>query len=341
MAMGDTSIERSRSEIVYTIPIEMVVPSQKARERLDTFLTRELPHVTRNKIQQLIRKGAITVNGQKVKPNHLVKPHEKIHIEFPKPTPVELIPENIPLDIIYEDEYLLVVNKAPGMVVHPACGHPSGTLVNALLGHAKTLSPSSDPYRPGIVHRLDKDTSGLLVVAKNEKVHQALSKQFEQKIAHREYIALVWGKFEKPSGTIETYLARSKRDRKKIAVSNEGKLAITHYRVKETFDFLTLLELTLGTGRTHQIRVHMAYLGHPVFGDAEYGGRTRGLTGLNRTQTAQAIALLELMPRQALHAKILEFIHPVTQARMRLDSPIPQDFQAVLDRLRNPLEFST
>jgi len=338
--MGEKIQEKNQSEAVHTRLIDMVVPPQKKRERLDTFLTRELPDISRSKIQRLIRNGAVTVDGQKVKPNHLVKPDERIRIELPKPTPVELIPEPIPLDIIYEDGYLLVVNKPAGMVVHPACGHPRGTLVNALLGHAKTLSPSSDPYRPGIVHRLDKDTSGLLVVAKNEKVHQILSKQFEQKMAHREYIALVWGKFAKLSGTIETYLARSKRDRKKIAVSEEGKLAITHYRVRETFDFLSLLDITLGTGRTHQIRAHMAYLGHPVFGDPEYGGRTRGLTGLNRSQTVFAIALLEIMPRQALHAKILEFIHPVTQERMRFDSPIPQDFQSVLDRLRKPSDAS-
>lgn len=339
--MGDKIQEISQSESIHSDSMDMVVPSQKKRERLDMFLTRELPNISRSKIQQLIRDGAITVNGKKVKPNHLVKPYENIHIELPKSTPVELIPEPIPLDIVYEDEYLLVVNKPPGMVVHPACGHARGTLVNALLGHAKTLSPSSDPYRPGIVHRLDKDTSGLLVVAKNEKVHQALSKQFEQKIAHREYIALVWGKFTQSTGTIETYLARSKRDRKRIVVSDEvGKLAITHYQVRETFDFLTLLNITLRTGRTHQIRAHMAYLGHSVFGDPEYGGRTRGLTGLNRAQTAQAIALLELMPRQALHAKILEFIHPVIQERMRLDSPIPQDFQLVLGCLRNPSDFS-
>jgi 23S rRNA pseudouridine1911/1915/1917 synthase len=314
---------------------EITVPEHKSKERLDAFLSRELAQLSRNKIQKLIKDGLITVNGKCVKPNHSVQPLESVSIIIPKPSSSNILPQDIPLEIVYEDEYLLVVNKSAGMVVHPAYGHFEGTLVNALLAHTLNLSLENKPGRPGIVHRLDKDTSGLLVVAKDDEVHESLAEQFSEKTVEREYQAIVWGKLPKSSGTVETLLARSIKDRRKIMVASTGKSAVTHYQVEERFSFLSYMRIYLETGRTHQIRVHMAHIGHPVFGDPTYGGRTRHLTGLNRNDLVFATELLGLISRQALHAKTLGFIHPVLMKKMTFDSELPEDFQNVLEKLKS------
>lgn len=314
--------------------IEFVVPQHKSKERIDIFLSREIANSSRSQIQKWIKNGLVAVDQNPVKVNHLVKPFERISVEIPRPVPPDILPESIPVAIVYEDEHLLVVNKPAGMVVHPAYGHSTGTLVNALLGHCGRLSRENAAERPGIVHRLDKDTSGLLVVAKNDHVHRELAKQFSEKSTSRIYQALVWGQNLHPKGTIDTFLSRSSRDRKMFSVSQAGKNAVTHYQVEKMFDFLSFLELKLETGRTHQIRVHLAHIGHPVFGDPTYGGRTKQLIGLNRSQTAFAVELLNLMQRQALHAKTLGFVHPITQKEMQFDSELPEDMERVLDKLK-------
>jgi len=314
--------------------IEILVQENKGKERLDTFLVREIGRVSRSQVQRLIKEGFVTVDGRDVKPNHLVQPLEKISVFVVESSPLELLPEEIPLSIVYEDDFLLVVNKKAGMVVHPAFGHSSGTLVNALLAHCQKLSTVNEPYRPGIVHRIDKDTSGLLVVAKNDYVHQKLAKQFAEKSVTRRYVAVVWGKFHKSSGTVETLLSRSIKDRRKIKVAAVGKNAVTHFTVEEEFPLTSFLSLQLETGRTHQIRVHLSYIGHPVFGDYNYGGRGRQLGGLNKARTALAMELLSIMPRQALHAKTLGFIHPVTGEQCFFDSELPDDMKHLIDRLR-------
>jgi len=318
--------------------ITISVPERKTKERLDTFLAGQIGQISRSQIQKLIREGLVQVDGNRVKSHHVVRPLEEIVVVFPKPRSPEIVPEDIPLEIIYEDHYLLVINKKAGMVVHPAYGHLSGTLVNALLFYCQKLSGVDDPYRPGIVHRIDKDTSGLLVVAKNNVIHERLAEQFRSKRVTRQYVAVVWGNVKRSSGTVETCLARSVRDRKKIGVTARGKNAVTHFEVQERLPLTTLLRLRLGTGRTHQIRVHLAYMGHPVFGDPTYGGRGRQLGGLNQKQIALGMELLKMMPRQALHAKTLGFIHPVTKKEYFFDSDLPDDIKQLLDRLHQAMD---
>jgi 23S rRNA pseudouridine1911/1915/1917 synthase len=313
--------------------IEVVVPPNKEKQRLDTFLTQVLGTVSRSRVQKVIAEGKVTVNGAPAKSSHLIAPLEKIAICVPRPPKVDVLPENIPLDILYEDEHLLVLNKPAGLVVHPAFGNWSGTLVNALLYRCGDLSSIGGRQRPGIVHRLDKDTSGLMVVAKNDFAHHHLSRQFSEKRTEREYWALAWGRFKKRRGQISTYLARSPKDRTRIAVRPEGKIAITHYEVIEELALLTLVKLKLETGRTHQIRVHLSHISHPVFGDLTYGGRNRQLGALSNQQRQLAAVLLDMMPRQALHAKTLGFVHPVKNELLRFDSELPDDMKQLLTRL--------
>lgn len=318
--------------------IKITVPGGKKKERLDIFLAREIRDISRTRIQKLIHEGMVLINGDTVKAGHRVEPDTEICITLPLAVPQKLEPEAIPLNIVYEDDCLLVVDKPAGMVVHPAYGHRSGTLVHALLHHTRMLSSVNTPERPGIVHRLDKDTSGLLVVAKNDHIHHRLSIQFAEKTTERLYTAVVWGHLKKNAGEIETHLARSTRDRKKVEVSNHGRKAVTLYQVEEKYPLASKMTLRLRTGRTHQIRVHMAHLGHPVLGDPVYGGRGAGLGGLNRQNMTLARELLQIMSRQALHARVLGFEHPVTEKFIRFESEPPEDMRTLLNHLKSAME---
>lgn len=311
-----------------------VVPERKERERIDRFLAGKFSDLSRTMIQKLIEEGRVLVNGAPTKPSHLVSPGEEIDLYVPEPKKPEVEPEPIPLNIVYEDPHLIVIDKPAGMVVHPAFANYTGTLVNALLYHCRDLSGIGGVERPGIVHRLDKDTSGLIVVAKDDRTHQGLAAQFKGKSVQREYIAVVWGHPKPLRGRIETFLGRHPKHRKKIAVLEEGKWAVTNYEVLESFRFLSLVRLVLETGRTHQIRVHMSHIGHPVFGDPVYGGRSRKLGKLPSAEREEAERLLSLMKRQALHARTLGFVHPITGKHLHFESPLPEDMQELLARLR-------
>ncbi len=313
--------------------IRIVVPAKQSKTRIDVYLTHQIQNATRSKVRSAIDAGAVLVNGKQVKASHSVSPGEVIDITLPRPPRTDAKPEDIPLDIVFEDDQLLIVNKAAGMVTHPAYGNYTGTLVNALLHHSSSLSTVNTENRPGIVHRLDKDTTGLMVVAKNDVAHHFLAKQFSRRTIAREYWAIVWGKFREPKGTIEANLGRSKKDRKKVAVTAEGKHAVTDYEVLKEFEFLSLIRLKLRTGRTHQIRVHLAHIGHPVFGDPTYGGRSQTWGGLEGKKSLQAQNLLKLIGRQALHAKTIGFVHPASRELMSFDSDLPADMKEVLSRL--------
>ncbi len=308
----------------------IVVPEHQHKERLDQFLAQRLERITRSHLQKLIKDGKVTIDDKVVKPGHKVKPGEQIIITFPPPRSYNLIPEDIPLNIIYEDESIIVLNKQAGIVMHPAYANLKGTLVNALLHHGENLSTLSGDYRPGLVHRLDKDTSGLIVVAKNDFVHAELAAQFFNRTVQREYRALVWGYFRQKSGKIETLLNRSARDRTRMIISKTGKPAITNYEVLEEYPLISLLRVKLETGRTHQIRVHLSARGHPVLGDGTYGGRNKQIIKLNQKDQQLGLELLRLMPRQALHARTLGFIHPETKKEMLFETDLPPDIQQVI-----------
>jgi 23S rRNA pseudouridine1911/1915/1917 synthase len=313
--------------------LRIVVPTGEHRKRLDVYLTHRVENATRNKVQQAVESGMVLVNGRIVKSSYLLNPHDVIDITFPRPPRMEAMPEDIPLYVVFEDASLLIVNKPAGMVTHPAHGNYSGTLVNALLHHCNHLSTLNTEMRPGIVHRLDKDTTGLMVVAKNDAAHALLAKQFAKRTIDREYWAIVWGRFKSPKGTIDANLGRSKRDRKKVAVTEDGKSAITEYEVLKEFEFLSLVRLHLKTGRTHQIRVHLAHINHPVFGDPTYGGRSNTWNGLAGKDAQSAAKLLLLIPRQALHAKTIGFVHPVSKEFIKFDSELPADMQVILESI--------
>ncbi|MBN1465950.1 RluA family pseudouridine synthase [candidate division KSB1 bacterium] len=315
--------------------LQFVVPSDKKKERLDLFLTHQLPSVTRARLKRLVDEDQVLVNGVPTKAGHSVRPGEVIDIFFPAYESTDLEPEEIPLNIIYEDEYLLVVNKPAGLVVHPAFGNMSGTLVNALLAHCRSLSDVGGPKRPGLVHRLDKDTSGLLVVAKDDVTHVALAEQLSRRKIEREYRAVVWGHLRQKSGRIEAALARNPKDRTKMHVDQRGKCAVTNYEVLEEMTCTSYLKLNLETGRTHQIRVHMMSLGHPVFSDAAYGGRGKQLAALRPAHAKLMQRLLKKFTRQMLHARLLSFRHPTTGEVLAFEAPIPQDMQELIQILRN------
>lgn len=277
------------------------------------------------------------VNGIPVKSNYIINPGDEVEVIIPiTPRPEDSEPENIPLDIIYEDDYLIIVNKPAGMVVHPSLGNFSGTMVNALLFHSQNLSSLNEAGRPGIVHRIDKNTSGLLVVAKDDWTHAELAKQFKAHSLEREYNAICWGIFKEKKGEVLGNIARSKKDRKLFTVSaDDGKFAHTYFEVIEEFDFLSLIKLKLKTGRTHQIRVHMAHLNHHIFGDPEYNGR-RINYGFEMPNIKQKVnILLQMMERQALHAKTLGFVHPHTKEFVKFNSNLPEDFNKVLNYIRH------
>ena len=290
--------------------------------------------MSRSKVKKLIDAGMVKVNSKPVKASHLISPDERIIVQLlPREKPA-FEPEKIPLDIIYEDDYLIVVNKPAGMVVHPGHGNWSGTLMNALLGHNEELLDEGEDFRAGIVHRLDKDTTGLLVTAKDELTLRRLSGQFKAKTVERKYNAIVWGIPKKPQGIIEGNLGRSNRDRKIFTIRPDGKYAMTSYTVLERLDFLSLIELKLSTGRTHQIRVHLSHFGHPVFGDPVYRGRGVNFAGLISYQREICGRCLKIMTRQALHAKTLGFIHPASGEKMSFDSDLPEDMKETLGILR-------
>lgn len=303
--------------------------------RIDKYLMNFIENATRNKIQAAAKNGSIYVNDSPVKSNYKVKPFDKIRVLFEHP-PYEylLTPEDIPLNIVYEDEALLVVNKEAGMVVHPGHGNYSGTLINALTFHFDNL-PNNSSNRPGLVHRIDKDTSGLLVIAKTETAMAHLSKQFFNKTSEREYIAIVWGNVEEDEGTIEGNIGRHPKNRLQNTVylnddEEKGKPAVTHYKVLERLGYVTLVSCKLETGRTHQIRVHMKHIGHTLFNDARYGG-DKILKGTTFSKYKQFVDnCFKILPRQALHAKTLGFEHPTTGKFMSFDSEIPQDMQACI-----------
>ena len=296
-----------------------------------------IENTTRNKIQQAAESGSILVNDVAVKSNYKVKAGDIVRLVLAHPTYEQLLtPENIPLDIIFEDDQLLVINKPAGMVVHPGHGNYSGTLVNALAFHFENL-PMNSSERPGLVHRIDKDTTGLLVVAKTEHAMAYLSEQFAEKTSEREYIALVWGNIEEEEGTIEGNIGRHDTNRMQMAVhesEEKGKPAVTHFKVLERFGYVTLISCQLETGRTHQIRVHMKHIGHTLFNDERYGGNSI-LKGTTFTKYKQFIDnCFKTLPRQALHAKTLGFEHPITKEFLRFDTPIPQDLQDCIEKWR-------
>jgi len=313
------------------------IPEGKKKERIDIFLTNSIENATRSKVQKLIESHLVKVNGKLVKANYQVKPLDVIEAVHPiNPRPENVEAEEIPLDIVYEDEYLLVVNKPAGMVAHPAYANYTGTLVNALLHHTKKLSNLNEPGRAGIVHRLDKDTSGLLVVAKDEWTHSKLSEQFSKHSVEREYHAICWGKFPETKGEISSNIVRSKQDRKKFTTSKvDGKTALTFYEVIEEFEFTSYIKLKLKTGRTHQIRVHLSSIGKPVFGDPTYGGRQIRFGSDIPKIKIIVQDLLKLMPRQALHAKTLGFIHPIKKEKVYFNSELPQDMTAIITALKS------
>lgn len=305
--------------------------------RVDKFLQNKIENSSRSKIQSAADAGSIRVNDKVVKSNYKVKAGEVVTVvlEYP-PREIEIIPEDIPLEVVYEDDDFVIVNKQPGMVVHPSYGHYTGTLINALAYRYKDLPIfNGNDARPGLVHRIDKDTSGLLVIAKSEESKSKIALQFFKHTTHRRYMALVWGNFEENEGTITGHVGRSLKNRKVMTVFPDGeygKHAITHYKVLKRFGYVTLVECRLETGRTHQIRVHMKHIGHPLFNDAEYGGDAI-LKGTTFTKYRQFIQnCFSLLPRQALHAKELGFDHPQTGEFVKFNSDIPDDMQAVLDK---------
>ncbi len=306
--------------------------------RVDKFLMNFIENATRNKIQIAIKAGSVLVNNKVVKANYKVKPNDEVRVVLTHP-PHEnlLVAEDLPIDIIYEDDDVIVVNKVAGMVVHPGHGNYSGTLVNGLIHHVENL-PTNSNERPGLVHRIDKDTSGLLVVAKNENAMSKLALQFFNKTTERIYYALVWGNIEEDQGTITGNIGRSLKNRLQMTVFPDGdfgKHSVTHYKVIERFSYVTLVECQLETGRTHQIRAHFKYIGHTLFNDARYGG-DQILKGTTFTKYKQFVDnCFKVLPRQALHAKTLGFIHPTTNKMMCFNSEIPEDFQAALEKWRS------
>lgn len=315
------------------------VDAGQAMLRIDKYLSARIENTSRTRIQNAAIAGNIMVNNNPAKPSYKVKPGDVIQILLPTPPrEIELIPEDIPLDILYEDEDVIVINKKAGMVVHPAYGNYTGTLVNALMYHFRDLPLfKTGEARPGLVHRLDKNTSGIMVIAKNEIAQNRLARQFFNRTTGRVYNAVVWGTPDPPQGTITGKIGRNLKDRKIMQVfadESQGKHAVTHYRVLESFGYVSLIECRLETGRTHQIRVHLSYIKHPVFNDNEYGG-DRILRGTTFSKYQQFVRnCFEIIPRQALHARTLSFNHPSTGKRLSFESDLPEDMQNLIAKWR-------
>jgi 23S rRNA pseudouridine1911/1915/1917 synthase len=323
----------------------IVADPKQSLLRIDKFLMDRLPNVTRTKLQTGIHDGFVRVNDKDIKPNYKIHPNDVVTVSLPEPPrDTEIIPENIPLNIVFEDDHLLVINKPAGMVVHPAYQNWNGTVVNALAYHFQNLPRmTGNEGRPGLVHRIDKDTSGLLVIAKDEASLTGLAKQFFDHSIERTYNALVWGVPEQPSGTVNVNVGRSLKDRRVTTAfpnSDMGRHAITHYSLLRDLRYVSLIECKLETGRTHQIRAHMKYLGHPLFNDAMYGGN-EVLKGTTFTKYKQFVEnCFKIIPRQALHAKTLGFVHPVTKQHLQFDSELPRDFTDVLDKWDHYVKYN-
>jgi len=325
-----------------------LIPKGQELLRIDKFLVNTIANSTRTKIQQAAEEGCIQVNGKNIKPNYRIKPDDVITVLLPHPVRVhELLPENIPLNIFFEDDDIIIVNKPVNMVVHPGFGNYEGTLMNALVYHFQNLpvnnKQSVEPeLRPGLVHRIDKNTSGIIVIAKNELTMTRMAKKFFERDIDRTYWALVWGDMKEESGTIEGNIGRSFKNRKLRTVfpkADFGKPAITHWKVIERLGYVTLVECKLETGRTHQIRVHMQYINHPLFNDNEYGG-DRILKGTTFTKYKQFVEnCFKLLPGQALHAKSLGFKHPTTKKYIHFDSELPENFTALLEKWRHYMKY--
>ena len=335
----DDIFEEQDENVLYEHYKLSVDPGQ-TQLRIDKYLVNRIDNASRSRIQSAADAGSIIVNGESVKSNYKVKPGDEISIvmDFPR-REIQIIPEEIPLDIVYEDDELIVINKQPGLVVHPGHGNYSGTLVNGLAWYFKDLPlfNSSDP-RPGLVHRIDKNTSGLMVVAKTELAKTKLSLQFFEKTTKRQYVALVWGRLKEPIGTIEGNIARSQKDRQVFTVyadEEHGKHAVTHYKLIEELGYVSVVQCQLETGRTHQIRVHMKHIGHPLFNDDTYGG-DKILWGTTFSKYKQFVQnCFKILPRQALHARTLGFIHPTTGEEMLFESELPADMTDAINKWRD------
>ena len=331
MKLVDKKVDNIEDVTTYTF----CIPENHAKIRLDKFISEKLEILSRSQIKKLINDSNIKINNNPAKASHLTLPNEIIEVTIKKNPESDVAKENIPLNIVFEDEYLMVVNKPAGMVTHPAYGNMTGTLVNALLYYCEHLSTlNNNPERPGIVHRLDMDTSGLLVIAKNDQVHKHLAEQFKERSIEREYRTFAWGSFSDKNGRIVCNIGRSSRDRTKMVVVEDGKKAITNYSVIEYFPLISFVAVKLETGRTHQIRVHFKMKGHSVVGDAVYGGRKKQIIALNHEERKVALQILKLMPRQALHAKKLGFLHPIKNEFLRFDSELPDDMQNLYEYIK-------
>lgn len=301
---------------------QWLIDAAASGERMDKFIAESMEDVSRTQVQQWIKEGHIKVNGNVVKPNYKMSAGDQVIVIFPEPEPADIVAEAIPIEVVYEDEDVIVVNKQRGLVVHPAAGHHNGTLVNALLYHCKDLSGINGIMRPGIVHRIDKDTSGLIIAAKNDKAHAHLAAQFKAHSITRKYIALVQGNLAHDQGTIDAPIGRDPHDRKLFTVTEKNaKHAVTHFSVIERFGDCTLVELKLETGRTHQIRVHMKFIGHALVGDPAYG-------------RSKAVQRVTMEGGQALHAAVLGFVHPRTEEYLQFEAPLPEDMAHLLESIR-------
>lgn len=303
--------------------------------RLDVFLAERVNTLSRSKIHDLIRAGEVTVNAAPSKPSHRLKESDVVTIHIPEPPPLEPVPEQIPLDIIYEDDYYLAINKPPGLVVHPGAGNRRGTLVSGLLNYTGRLSTVAGRMRPGLVHRLDKDTSGVLIVARSDEAHWKLGQLFADHRIYKEYRALVWGVPSPEVGTIETNLERDPRHRQKYRVGDKGRFACSHYKVLEAYEIAALLEVVIETGRTHQIRIHLHHIGYPVIGDKTYGGGKRRFSNLGKAEQDLALQLVAGSARQMLHAYRIRFEHPFLKNEVEIRAPLPEDLQLNIVRLEN------
>ncbi|MEA3500852.1 MAG: RluA family pseudouridine synthase [Candidatus Marinimicrobia bacterium] len=330
-------------ETVETQTFKIVVPKKTKLMRIDVFITTQISGISRTKVQELIERNLIIRNDENIKkPSTKIKKDDIITVKIPRLKRLQVEPENIPLDFIYEDDDLIVINKPPGLVVHPGVGNRTGTLVNALAHHCTTLSNVGGEYRPGIVHRLDKNTSGIIIAAKNNIAHNLMAKKFEKREINKHYLALVWGKLKEKSGKIINKIGRSKSNRQKFTVvsngSERGKYAETHYEVLEEYEFMSLVKIRIITGRTHQIRVHFSNINHPILGDTDYGGRIKRLKTLNPRHRKIAIEVMDNIKRQALHSYQMEFTYPTTDKIMKLTAPIPDDIKNVISIMKKELK---